>query len=337
MSTVEEHNDFPNGQRLPSGVGSPRSDVSDNKASTARGIDQSRVMKSTRHARADGSLLGALDIVVHRLFYDCNENVVLASDQTNGGPETFSEDILFYLQIVRAPKAVRDSTTRHNCLEPDLLERHNGFCVTVTTHLRSVITTATIYYLQDHPGEIINVEIGPKRAPGAIPIEYRMTRTTVFCTSTEANCLRAAVANGISTYSLDDATDFLRSGPIPDENFNTLIPWMEEHCKGYQLQNCEYIPARPDEWVMHMDKGVFILIIHGINYKGAKVPHVVAIDAGAHRIIDSCEVNMLYFTRNALRECSVDCRYIGGVDIRRVYQVPRNTTHNTQREISIYD
>lgn len=46
-----------------------------------------------------------------------------------------------------------------------------------------------------------------------------------FCATTDSFCTRAEVASEIYRYSLDDAINFLRAGPIPDDRFGTLRQW----------------------------------------------------------------------------------------------------------------
>lgn len=312
-------------------------DVSDVIASNSVGIDNSEGIISFSEAPPSEIWHYLYPVVAHRLIYDDIKNRILASDEVIGGPETFLENIYFSFHLVRAPKVVSDMDSDPYRFEPILLERGNGLTVTVTPQLRCDINNSVIRYLHLHPGEIINIQTAADREPGAIPVEHRIVNTEIFCMATYANCLRAAVANAISTFSISDATVFLRSRPIPDEDFDTLTPWMEQNFKGYKLQECSYKPSLPDEWVMNQEDGVFVLILLGYNHEGCLVKHVVAIDASADTILDSCELNMLRFTWSALNECTVDYSFLCGIDIRRVHQVPLETEKHKEHEPTVYD
>lgn len=182
---------------------------------------------------------------------------------------------------------------------------------------RQYIKQVTLAYCRQNTGLHVSVHAVGARSHRQISTALSVQEEPIFGRSEHRHCVCAAVSNGIQIHKTD-AEMLLTLGPVTEERFGTVNSWMRDPRLRYTLQHCDVGTSTPDEWVMGQQDGLHLLAIRGSDYIGDEVEHMAVIDAGAQKIMESCEHNSLRMTWKALQRCVGDSTYQGAIGIRQL-------------------
>ena len=269
------------------------------------------------HDEKDGNMY-QVKRVAYRQEDDGARGYFVASSVTRGNWDSFWIFKFYTISSNRMCTEVIQWSGVSSKFQSTVVTSEFGVKLVQPPYLRAKMADELLKWCKSHPNRFINIY-----SPGNREISSNHTclyhnTVKVYCRSIGGECMRAAVANGLYSFSEVDAKKFIEIGRINDERFGEINNQMVPIIPQYVLERVQLVGEDADDWLLRQTSGVYIAITQGKDDVGDLIEHAVTVNADGQYISDCCETRAFKLSHRALYASVGNATYERVVDFRRL-------------------